>query len=171
MHRIIVTAFQLYLLRTRFLRVPLPSAHCRDIIAIGHQILTEPLILFRDGVLKIQISIEFARHSAEFTHLPNVWEENQGNGGSENAQRARDEEWILSRASLVGRILLHDRKDISSDKGTDLAGSCSNSVILASDGSGGGLGRNQTDVITGAKLTQRQEDAERRLARRKFSVN
>lgn len=155
-------------LRTSFLRVPLSRAHRRDIIAIGNQILPEPLVFFRDGVLNIQISTAIVgRESVESTsaHLSNIREEEQSNCGSEDAERARDEERILARASLIGRILLHDREDIGSDKGADLANGCSNSVILAADGGRGGLGRNQPDVVAGTKLTQRQEDAGRRLAR------
>ncbi|KAI6749504.1 hypothetical protein HG530_014918 [Fusarium avenaceum] len=50
-------------------------------------------------------------------------------------------------------------EDVSTDKGTDLADSCCNTVVSSSDTSGASLGCKKTDVVAGSQLTESLEDA------------
>lgn len=83
----------------------------------------------------------------------------ESQGGTEDAQRTGNEEWILARTDRVGGVLLNNRENISAHESTDLAHCGGNSVVLATDGSSTGLGGNQADIVTRTKLTKRQEDS------------
>lgn len=74
-----------------------------------------------------------------------------------NAQSARDEERVLTRSDRVG-IVLQQREDVGTHKGTDLAHGGGDGVVLTTDRGGAGLGRDEADVVTGTELTERQED-------------
>lgn len=78
---------------------------------------------------------------------------------TEDAQRTRHEERILSRTGRVGGVLLNNRENIRSHEGTNLAHRGGDPIVLATDGSSTRFGGNQSDVVTRTKLTKRQKDS------------
>jgi hypothetical protein len=83
--------------------------------------------------------------------LGNGRQEHEGDNGTENAHRRTEVEWVLALLNHIGaRIIDQVREDVCSDEGTDLATRGCDTVVLSSDGGCGGLGGDETDVVTWA---------------------
>lgn len=59
----------------------------------------------------------------------------------------------------AGRVLLDDGEQVGADERADLAARGGDSVVLAADGGGAGLGGDEADVVAGAGFAEREEDA------------
>lgn len=122
--------------------VGLAQAELGSVPAVALEVLAELDILLNNGV------------------LADVGNEEVGNEGRQNTQRRGDPEGILG--NLCG-VITTGRFDVGedpgSDKGTDLANGSSNTVVTATNTGGTGLGGQETDVVTGTKLTKTQENA------------
>lgn len=91
--------------------------------------------------------------------LANVGNAEKGNGSGQKSQRRGNPEGVLGNLSrIVTTGSLNAGKNPSSDKGTDLANGSGNAVVTTTNTSGAGLGGQQTNVVTGAKLSQTQEN-------------
>lgn len=55
------------------------------------------------------------------SYLVDLWEKEESQRSTEDAKGARNEEWVLARADSVGGVLLDDRENISSHKGSNLS--------------------------------------------------
>lgn len=56
-------------------------------------------------------------------------------------------------------MLADEGEEVGTDESTNLTGGSGKGVVMTSDTSSAGLGCQETDVVTWAKLTKRQEDA------------
>ena len=92
------------------------------------------------------------------TYLVDLGKQEPGQKSTEDAQRARNEERILASSGLVGRMFLSKRKNVAANEGADLAHGSRIRVVLTTNRSGTSLGRDQTNVVTRAKLTQGKEN-------------
>jgi hypothetical protein len=136
-------------------------AHGGGIVAVLGEILAEACILVSDGILhSMSISDQVSRAGTRSeTHLVDLRKKEESQESTEDAQRAGDEERILALANLVGGILLDNWQNVGAHEGADLANGGSIRVVLTTNGSGTTLGGTQTQVITGAKLAESEEDA------------
>jgi len=96
--------------------------------------------------------------SARKSYLVDWRKQEVGQEGTEDAQGTGYEEGILARSYRVGGIFLDNWHDVGAHEGTNLAHGRSVRVVLATDGSGAGLGCTQTDVVTWAEFAERKED-------------
>ena len=143
--------------------LPLFGAHGGDIEAVLQQVRPEQTVLVLDRVLaKLNVSGYFIISdpiALRFTHLTDMGKE-PDNAGAEDAQTAGEIEWVLSTRSSCFPAAIGDnvRKDVIADESANLAESCSNGVILATNTSAARLRRNKADVISRSDLSERQED-------------
>ena len=91
------------------------SPHGAPIISMCVQIVVEFDILFGNSI------------------LTDMWQSKECQGGAEDAERAGDEERILSGTGCVRCIVLNDREDVAANKRSDLANRGGNAVVLASN--------------------------------------
>ena len=92
--------------------------------------------------------------------LVDVGKEEESKGGGEEAEAASDPEGILGGFDrIVTSSGLDVREDPCSDESTNLANGSGDTVVATADTSGASLGGEETDVVTGAKLTEGVEDA------------
>lgn len=92
--------------------------------------------------------------------LTNMGQQEERQEGRENTQTRRNPEGILRRLHLVGTPSRRDVFEHSRpDERADLANSRGDTVVLATDTGGAGLGGDETDVVAGAQLAQGEEDA------------
>jgi hypothetical protein len=92
--------------------------------------------------------------------LLDIRHEDQRDDAGEDAQRTGDEEWILALLDWVVAAGCNNAwEDVCAHESTNFANSSSNAIILTTDRSGAGLGRNKTDVVARSELTKREEDA------------
>lgn len=119
------------------------QTHLADIVAVGLEVETELGVLLADGV------------------LTDVWKQEQGQAGTEHAQSRGDEEWVLASLDRVGVgiAVVQDSEDTGTDERANLAKGGSNTVVLATNGGGGRLGCDETNVVAGSQFTEGEEDA------------
>lgn len=108
----------------------------------------------------MDVSIRFLKpRIRDDMHLVDLREQAEREESTEDAQRAGDKEWILTRANLIGGIILDNGQDVGAHESANLTNGGSVRVVLTTDGSGAALGCTKAKVVARAKLTQRKEDA------------
>lgn len=101
------------------------------------------------------------------TYLVDLGKQEPSQKSTEDAQRARNEERVLASSSCVGRMFLGKRKDVAANESTDLANGGRIRVVLPTNRGGTSLGRDQTNVITRAELTQSKENTVKWVRKKK----
>lgn len=148
--------------------------HCRNIEAILQKIRPEQSIFLLDGILQ-EISVSSAlagtlattefgwskqlRPTTPRTHLINSGQE-PNNTGTQEAKTAGHEERSLPGPDGTWWTagVFDVRENISTNKRSDLAEGCRDSVVFPTNTSATGLRCDQTDVVARAHFTKRQED-------------
>ena len=94
--------------------------------------------------------------------LADLGQESERDERTEEAQTTGHEKGVLATANTIrtaGRIGLDDGEDVGAYEGADLPEGGRDGVILAPDRGGGGLGRDQADIIAGPRFAEGEEDA------------
>ena len=122
--------------------VPLPQPHLPCIKPIRLQIRPEPRILQRDRI------------------LPNLRQPHQHQHRAQHAQAPRHPKRVLRRQRLrIAPGSNNIRKHPGPHKRANLAHRRRDTIVLPAHPGGARLGREQADVVAGAELAQREEDA------------
>lgn len=122
--------------------LPLIVSHLARIESIRLEILSELDILLLDCIL---VNLR----------------QQQDQTRAQNAKRARHEERVLAILDRIWRptISLDDREHVGTNESANLAACSSNCIVLATDTSRAGLGRDQPNVVTRSHLAEHEEDA------------
>ena len=91
-----------------------------------------------------------------------MWEQEEGQERAENAERRRDEERVLTSTYAIRTarsMVLYDGEEVCADKSAYFSHGGSDGVILTSNGGGGCLGGDKTDVVARAELAEGEEDS------------
>lgn len=97
------------------LRVKTSISQLRDVKSIVSQVVPEPDVFQLDGILL------------------DVRDEEESDDGGKDTERGGDVEGVLGGLIVVAASFLYVREDVRANECPDLADSCSNTIVFASD--------------------------------------
>ncbi|RDW61949.1 hypothetical protein BP6252_11382 [Coleophoma cylindrospora] len=92
--------------------------------------------------------------------LVDVGKKSNGDDSAQVAHASGEVKWNLALLDEAAAAVLNQmREDVVANEATELSKGGGNAVELSTDGCGGGLGCDQTDVVTGTHFTEGEEDS------------